>query len=285
MPLVFVSYARKDAEFVSRLVDDLKQNGIPLWLDRAALQGGAEWLTALENALEDATHLLVVVSTASNRSKFVKKEVLYALEEGKRVIPIRITSCKIPLIIRDLQYIDFVGVPYEEALRRLLAALPQSRQTAQPAEPAAPRHARFWEGLQAAARPRLRLHDHLKPPHRNTFTATAGVPGLKLRYALHRRDASVQLVIDTGDPARNRTLFDRLYAHRKTIEAAYGGPLVWDTKATRRSMIIHAPVLTADLRDEANWPATHTALVDAMSRLESALRPHLDALASAPPTA
>ncbi len=279
MSLVFVSYARKDAEFVTRLADDLRAQRVPLWIDREALPGGAEWLTALENALEDATHLLLVLSHASNRSKFVRKELLYALEEGKRVIPIRIEDCKPPLMARDLQYIDFVGVPYPDALKRLLAALPQSPESGPPAEPAAARHARFWAALQAAARSRTRLHDHLKPPGRNTLEVSAGVPGLRLRYALHRQDASAELVIQPRDPARAAAIYARLHDARESIETAFGGPLRWEAPASGRAGHISAPVLTASLREEANWPAAQEALIDAMIRLEAALRPHLEGLA------
>ncbi len=228
MALVFISYARKDAEFVNRLVDDLRARRVPIWLDRTALTGGAEWLAAIENALEKATHLVLVMSPASNRSRFVRKEALYALEEGKTVIPIRIAPCKPPLLARDLQYIDFVEEPYEAAFTRLLAALPQLGAESPAGERSAERHARFWADLQARARPQIRLHDHLTPPRRNILAASAGCPGVRYAYALGRREAGVQVIIDRRDTARNRALFDALTASRPAIEAAFGAPLHWE---------------------------------------------------------
>ncbi len=278
MALVFISYSRKDAAFVNRLVDDLRAQRVPVWLDRSALTGGAEWLAAIENALEDATHLVLVMSPASNRSKFVRKEALYALEEGKTVIPIRIAPCKPPLLARDLQYVDFVEEPYETAFTRLLAALPQLGGESPAGEPAAERHARFWAALQSRARPRIRLHDRLKPPRRNALVATAGYPGVRYAYVLGRREAGVQVIIDRGNSARNKALFDALMASRPAIEAAFGEPLRWERLEQHRRCRIGWMTPIAPLAVEANWPAVHDVLIEAMIRLAAAFDPLLAAL-------
>jgi len=278
MALVFVSYSRKDAGFVNRLVGDLRARRVPVWLDRSALAGGAEWLAAIENALEDATHLVLVMSPASNRSKFVRKEALYALEEGKTVIPIRIAPCKPPLLARDLQYIDFVEEPYEAAFLRLLAALPQLGEEPPGDEPAAGRHARFWAALQARARPQIRLHDHLTPSRRNTLAAGAGCPGVRYAYVLGRREAGVQVIIDRRDAARSKALFDALAASRPAIEAAFGAPLRWERLDQHRRCRVSWTTPIASLDVEANWPAVQDVLIDAMIRLAGAFDPHLAAL-------
>ncbi|NPV67360.1 MAG: DUF4268 domain-containing protein [Anaerolineae bacterium] len=278
MALVFISYSRKDAAFVNRLVGDLRARQVPIWLDRAALTGGAEWLAAIENALEDATHLVLVMSPASNRSKFVRKEALYALEEGKNVIPIRIAPCKPPLLARDLQYIDFVEESYEAAFTRLLAALPQVGEESPAGEPAPERYTRFWAALQSRARPRIHLHDHLKPPRRNMLVASPGCPGVRYAYVLGRREAGVQVIIDRRDAAGSKALFDMLATSRPAIETAFGSPLRWERLERHRRCRVGWMTPIAPLEVEANWPAVQDVLIAAMIRLAAAFGPHLTAL-------
>ena len=44
-----------------------------------------------------------------------------------------------------------------------------------------------------------------------------------------------ELYIDFGDVERNSALFYSLAAQKKSIEAAYGGPLVWEELPNRRA--------------------------------------------------
>ena len=42
-PTIFISYLRKDTEFVRRLASDLEQTGYDSWWDVANIRGGQEW--------------------------------------------------------------------------------------------------------------------------------------------------------------------------------------------------------------------------------------------------
>ncbi len=279
MPLVFVSYARENQDFVLRLVHDLRQHGVPIWFDQLAIPAGAQWDVVIENALEDATHVLLVMSKASVNSPNVRDEIDMAIDEDKTIIPILLEDCRRPLRVRRLQYMDFRG-GYENALQGLLAALPryglpmrQSRMS--------PRQATyfyFWTTLLDRARTQTSLHAHISPGKRNVIAASAGKPGLKFRYALHRRDASVQLDIATPDRARNKAIFDTLTAAKPAVEAAFGGPLEWERRDGNKASRIKKTLPLAGLDNEANWPDIQTAMIAAMIRLADALRPHIDAL-------
>src|SRR5690625_2887012 len=48
-----------------------------------------------------------------------------------------------------------------------------------------------------------------------------------------------ELYIDTGDGAETLELFEDLLAHREQLEAAFGGPLVWDELEGRRACSVH----------------------------------------------
>jgi len=119
---IFFSYSRKDLDFIHELYDDLEKHGANIWLDQRNIPDGAEWVVEIENALTNAEVILYVVSENSARSRNVRNEILYAIEEKKQLIPIKISNCKIPLFIRTYQYIDF-SKDYPAGLKRLLATL------------------------------------------------------------------------------------------------------------------------------------------------------------------
>lgn len=124
MPLekTFFSYSRNDSEFVLKLATDLRTAGNDIWLDQLDIVAGKRWDAEIEKALEGAETMMVVLSPTSVASNNVMDEVSYALEEGKRVIPILISDCEIPFRIKRLQRVDFRG-DYEQALKKLVNAL------------------------------------------------------------------------------------------------------------------------------------------------------------------
>lgn len=130
-PLAFFSYSRNDSEFVLKLAKDLRTGGAVVWLDQLDIRPGQRWDNAVERALVDCAHLLVVLSPASVESTNVMDEVSFALEEKKLVIPVLYRDCNIPFRLRRLQYID-TRVRYEEGIARLLIMLGARQQVEPP---------------------------------------------------------------------------------------------------------------------------------------------------------
>ncbi len=122
MTLVFVSYSRTDDAFVRRLVDDLSANGVNVWWDQRDITAGQRWDMAIERALDEATHVLFVMSKSSTRSDNVRDELDTAIDEGKVIVPVLIDDCKPPLRTRRMQYTDF-RKGYDQGLVGLLAML------------------------------------------------------------------------------------------------------------------------------------------------------------------
>lgn len=118
----FFSYAREDAEFVLKLAQKLRAVGVKLWLDQLDIFGGQHWDSAIEGALETCTDMIIVLSPESSASPNVMDEVAYALEKGKKIVPILLRSCDIPFRLRRVQYIDFTS-GYDTGYRALLGAL------------------------------------------------------------------------------------------------------------------------------------------------------------------
>jgi len=68
---VFISYAREDRGKVATLASALEQRGVSVWLDDR-LPTGSEFDTAIEDALAEATKVVVVWSPASAASRWVR---------------------------------------------------------------------------------------------------------------------------------------------------------------------------------------------------------------------
>ncbi|WP_299522517.1 toll/interleukin-1 receptor domain-containing protein [uncultured Lutibacter sp.] len=103
---IFISYSRKDSDFVTKFTKNLRDAGANLWLDKQIKPGG-HWDASIESALETCQDVLLVLSKNSVNSNNVMDEVSYALEENKRVIPIKIEECDVPFRLRRIQHIDY----------------------------------------------------------------------------------------------------------------------------------------------------------------------------------
>lgn len=124
MSHVFISYSRRDASFARRLHADLQANGIEVWAD-IDINPGTDWRTSLQNALMQASAIIVILSPDSMQSQWVYSEFTSAQEHGKRIFPVLIRQTDIPIDISHYQYIDFRN-NYQLAFRRLLGAIKSS---------------------------------------------------------------------------------------------------------------------------------------------------------------
>jgi hypothetical protein len=85
---IFVSYSRRDgAAFARDLRIMLEKEGLSVWQDVVALEGGQDWWSQIENALrsKELQHFVLVVTTAALESGVVKQEIRLARQEGKSV--------------------------------------------------------------------------------------------------------------------------------------------------------------------------------------------------------
>jgi hypothetical protein len=118
----FFSYSRQDSEFALQLAKDLRAGGAAVWIDQLEIPPGRPWDTAIEEAVDNSSILLVVLSPESIQSENVMNEVAYAIEEKKLVIPVMYRECKLPLRLRRTQYVD-IRPNYANGLKTILAML------------------------------------------------------------------------------------------------------------------------------------------------------------------
>lgn len=122
-PKVFVSYARVDEPFVARLANSLIKHNHDVWLDRYRIEPAKSWARQIGEALDQCQVMLLVVSPASMASENVEDEWNYFLDNKRPVVVARLKGCKVPYRLSKLQYVDFDGQDFDQALARVAATL------------------------------------------------------------------------------------------------------------------------------------------------------------------
>lgn len=128
----FISYSRQDKEFALEFAREMKAAGLSVWLDQLDIPTGARWDDEVESALGECTVFLIILTPASVSSENVKDEIGYAIDHRKRIMPVLLKECAIPLRLRRFQYVDFTGVEFREGVQRakqLLETLLDERST------------------------------------------------------------------------------------------------------------------------------------------------------------
>ena len=140
---------------------------------------------------------------------------------------------------------------------------------------------KFWTQLLEMAKEKSRLHANISPNRYSWLGASAGKQGLGFNYALRKNEAQVELYIDRGKEKEdeNISIFEQLVKEKEAIEESFGDSLEWESLETRRACRIKKIIREGGYRDaETKWPEIHSSMVDAMIRLERALKPHISSL-------
>ena len=93
---IFVSYSRKDKEIVFPLVQNLESElKVKCWIDRDGIHSGDEFRDKIIQAIDNSEVVLFMLSDNSDSSSYSKKEVDYAKNTIKKIIPIIVDGGKL----------------------------------------------------------------------------------------------------------------------------------------------------------------------------------------------
>ncbi len=114
---VFISYSHKDDEAVHLIIRKLQDAGIKVWYDKG-LPLGPNYFDEIADELENCQAMILVLSTHSIASQYVRKELCFALSKEKLIIHANIDGSIIPsgvtLQIGDLQGDSIAKYGYEQ---------------------------------------------------------------------------------------------------------------------------------------------------------------------------
>lgn len=122
---VFISYSRKDEETVATIKTILDEYSIPYWIDKEGIFSGENYKEVIVDAIEVAKVVIFVSSANSNGSINVIRELGYAVQQRKTIIPVLLDDSpyakSIRLDIADIDQIEYRDT--ELAKKKLVASL------------------------------------------------------------------------------------------------------------------------------------------------------------------
>ncbi|MBX3064062.1 MAG: toll/interleukin-1 receptor domain-containing protein [Anaerolineae bacterium] len=134
---VFISYSRKDTPFVNRLIANLEQAGISVWIDNHDIRNDVRnFEREIRKALKASFVVILIASPSALESEYVQGELDIVRE---RDIPLLIlwidgqyyTDC-VPLFLTRRSFIDCRGEKYEEQIPRIVSELATIRDAKLP---------------------------------------------------------------------------------------------------------------------------------------------------------
>lgn len=107
---LFISYSRRDKEFVRQLVKAFSDRQLDVWVDFEDIPFATDWWEEICSGIEGSNAVVFVVSPDSLTSEYCGLEVNHALKNNKRLIPILYRQpgdLTVPPHISHIQWIDF----------------------------------------------------------------------------------------------------------------------------------------------------------------------------------
>jgi hypothetical protein len=125
MSTVFLSHATEDQAVTTLIANALAAAGVDTWMSFRDIAPGSHWDEKIEAALKSAAALVVVVTSSSIESRYVRAEVDEAITANKTVVPILVEDVAIPLRWRTLQHIRWNATNAETCANQIAAILPE----------------------------------------------------------------------------------------------------------------------------------------------------------------
>ena len=135
---VFISYSSVDRAAADAICVTLEARGINCWIAPRNITPGADWSAAIIEAINEASVMVLVMSSHANASRQIHREVERAINKGVTVLPYRVQNVDadkaLEYYIGSLQYLDAYSGPQESHLELLGDTVSQllNRGTSQP---------------------------------------------------------------------------------------------------------------------------------------------------------
>ena len=124
---IFISYSRRDQEFVTRLASDLDAQVAGVWFDQSTIQLGQKWHDEIMEGIRDCKAFILVLSPDAMESRYVREEVSKALELGKTIFPVIYRPARwtdeFESLVKEVQTLDLRSGSYTENFQKLVDGL------------------------------------------------------------------------------------------------------------------------------------------------------------------
>lgn len=122
---VFLSHSSFDRSVANGVASLLRRHGVPVWYSSTELLGAQQWHDEIGRALRRCDWFVVLLSSKSVESPWVKRELMFALTQRRyeeRIVPVLVEACdydRLSWTLSSLQLVDFSD-DFENGCRELL---------------------------------------------------------------------------------------------------------------------------------------------------------------------
>jgi hypothetical protein len=120
---VFISHANADRAKAVQVCDFLETQGLPCWIAPRNISYGEDWSKAIMEGIREAKVMILIFTSSANDSPHVLREVQIALENGVKLIPMRMENIKpsdgLGYFIATPQWLEAYAEPLEKYLQAL----------------------------------------------------------------------------------------------------------------------------------------------------------------------
>jgi hypothetical protein len=120
---IYISYSRKDVLLSDQISSALMQAGFDVFLDRTDIAAGENWLERIQDMITGADKLVILVSPDSVRSQICRKDLEFAAESGKTLVPVLVHDVPLAELPSDLAKRNIIFMRNEEEFARGMPAL------------------------------------------------------------------------------------------------------------------------------------------------------------------
>jgi hypothetical protein len=118
----YINYSPPDIYFASQLAEDLGKMGITVWFDPTAGPDEVSWATGVHPALEECSHMVVVLTAEAVGDEDVSQGWAYFREQRKPIVVAQAGPSDLPDSLRRYPRYDFEA-DYKAAFRELIQKL------------------------------------------------------------------------------------------------------------------------------------------------------------------
>lgn len=133
LPLLFLSHASQDSEFVRSVAARLSASELDVWIDADVISPGKSFVEEISRGLDAANFIVFFMSQASLSSGWARQELNIAMARrvddprGVVVLPVLLESVDVPPLLRDVLYIDGRDVDAGACAQQILRAIEAHR--------------------------------------------------------------------------------------------------------------------------------------------------------------
>lgn len=133
---IFISYSRNDSAKALALAEQLRANGLDVWIDQHGIEGATSWSKEIANALQSCHTMLLLLSPTAVASENVTKELSVATQLKKRIVPVQVIRTTLEgEFLYHLSPLQRVKIEDFDAIVRAISGAARPSPTIRPQQP------------------------------------------------------------------------------------------------------------------------------------------------------